>query len=415
MIAEILSTGDEIRLGALVDTNSAHIAQRLEEIGLVVTRHTCVGDDMEIMVSVLKEISSRADIAVVTVGLGPTPDDLTAAAAAAAVGVELVLDPKALAAIENLFKKRKRRMPASNRKQAMFPEASECIFNPIGTAPGFLLKLDRCTFFFLPGVPTEMRRMLTDAVLPRIETLLGNKKTIFATKTVSMFGMQEAEIGERLSGLNVEYPEIKVGLQAILPQIQVKLYARGSDEKIVQQRLENATQWALKKIGMNVFSLEGDSMAAEIGRLLRRKEATVAIAESCTGGLIADWLTDVAGSSDYFLLSGVTYSNDAKIKVLGVCPETIANYGAVHEETAKEMAEGARRIAGATYGLSTSGIAGPDGGTPEKPVGTVCIGIATPSAAKGVRHHFPFQNRLRNKKMFAMTALDLLRREILAH
>ena len=413
MIAEILSTGDELRLGSVVDTNSAYIAQRLEETGLEVVRHTCVGDDMEMLIAVLKEIACRVDIAIVTGGLGPTPDDLTAEAAAEAAGVELILDTMALTAIENLFKTRKRPMPASNRKQAMFPKGAECIHNPIGTAPGFLLKMDGCIFFFLPGVPTEMRRMLTDTVLPRIETLQGNKRGVFLTKTLSMFGMPEAEVGERLSALNVEYPEIKVGLRAVFPQIQVNLYARGYDEKMVQERLHKAVKWALDKIGKRVFSQDGDSMEDEIGGLLRRRGATIGIAESCTGGLISDWLTNVPGSSDYFLFSGVTYSNDAKIKVLGVSPETIARYGAVHEETAKEMAEGARRIAGATYGLSTSGIAGPDGGTPDKPIGTVCIGLATPYTAKGVRYHFPYQERLRNKTIFAMTALNLLRRELL--
>ena len=154
-------------------------------------------------------------------------------------------------------------------------------------------------------------------------------------------------------------------------------------------------------------------MASEVGKLLGQKKATIAIAESCTGGLISDWMTNVAGSSDYFLFSGVTYSNDAKINVLGVSNETIITYGAVHEETAKEMAEGARRISGATYGLSTSGIAGPDGGTPEKPVGTVCIGLATPERAEGKRYHFHFQERLRNKTIFAMAALERLRRELL--
>ena len=176
--------------------------------------------------------------------------------------------------------------------------------------------------------------------------------------------------------------------------------------------MERASEWVLKKLGENAFSVDGSSMEAVVGALLSGKKATLAVAESCTGGLISHWLTNVPGSSNYFLFSGVTYSNEAKAKVLGVSSETLKRYGAVHEETAKEMAEGVRRVAGSTYGLATSGIAGPDGGTDDKPVGTVCIGLAGPHFAKGFRFFFPFDRRLRNKKIFAMKALDLLRQEL---
>ena len=414
MIAEILSTGDELRIGSIIDTNSAYIAQLLEESGLEVCRHTCVGDDMEALVSILKEISLRSDVAVVTGGLGPTQDDLSAEAVAAAAGVKLVLYEEALLSVENFFKARKRPMPPSNRKQAMLPEGAECLLNPMGTAPGFILKIGRCTLFFLPGVPVEMRRFMADDVIPRMERLQGRQRAVSLTKTLSIFGITEAETGERVADLPDKFPNIKVGLCAKFPVIQVKLYSRGNDEAILRRQLEAASEWAVKEFGRKVFSKEGNSMASEVGKLLGQKKATIAIAESCTGGLISDWMTNVAGSSDYFLFSGVTYSNDAKINVLGVSNETIITYGAVHEETAKEMAEGARRISGATYGLSTSGIAGPDGGTPEKPVGTVCIGLATPERAEGKRYHFPYQERLRNKTIFAMAALELLRRELLS-
>ena len=413
MIAEILSTGDELRIGSIIDTNSAYIAQLLEESGLEVCRHTCVGDDMEALVSILKEISLRSDVAVVTGGLGPTQDDLSAEAVAAAAGVKLVLYEEALLSVENFFKARKRPMPPSNRKQAMLPEGAECLLNPMGTAPGFILKINRCTSFFLPGVPVEMRRFMVDDVLPRIERLQGKQRAVSLKKTLSVFGITEAETGERVADLPDKFPNIKVGLRANFPVIQVKLYSRGTDEATLRRQLEEASEWTVNELGGKVFSKDGNSMESEIGNLLRQKKATIAIAESCTGGLISDWMTNVAGSSDYFLFSGVTYSNDAKINVLGVSNETIITYGAVHEETAKEMAEGARRISGATYGLSTSGIAGPDGGTPEKPVGTVCIGLATPERAEGKRYHFHFQERLRNKTIFAMAALERLRRELL--
>jgi nicotinamide-nucleotide amidase len=412
MIIEILATGDEIRTGAAIDSNSAHIAQVLEEAGLEAIRHSCVGDDMDMMVSIIKEIGSRADVAVVTGGLGPTSDDITAEAAAKAKGVELVLNRSALSVVENFFKTRKRAMSPSNKKQAMLPIGAESLYNPVGSAPGFLLKIDRCSFFFVPGVPFEMRRMLSDEVLPRIDKLHGRTDELSLVKTISTFGLTESEIGELLAGLSAEFPEITPGFRSKFPEIQVKLYIRGKDDKILRKILEKASQSVLGKLRENIFSMNGSSMEEVVGGLLSGKKATIAIAESCTGGLISHMLTNVPGSSGYFLFSGVTYSNEAKTKVLGVSNEVLQRYGAVHQETVKKMAQGVRRVAGTTYGLATSGIAGPDGGTDEKPVGTLCIGLATPHDVKGFRFFFPFNTRLMNKKIFAVKALDLLRREL---
>jgi nicotinamide-nucleotide amidase len=412
MIIEILATGDEIRTGAAIDSNSAHIAQVLKQAGLEAIRHSCVGDDMDMIVSVLKEIGGRADVAVVTGGLGPTRDDITAEAAAKAKGVELVLNRSALGVVENFFKTRKRAMSPSNKKQAMLPMGAESLYNPIGSAPGFLLKIDRCSFFFVPGVPFEMKRMLSDEVLPRIDKLGGGTGELSLVKTLSTFGLTESVIGELLTGLSAEFPEITPGFRSKFPEIQVKLYIKGKDEQVLHKVLEKASQSVLGKLGENIFSMNGRSMEAVVGGLLAGKEATLAVAESCTGGLISHLLTNVPGSSGYFLFSGITYSNEAKKKVLGVSSEVLQKYGAVNEETVKKMAQGARRVAGATYGLATSGIAGPDGGTDEKPVGTVCIGLATPHDVKGFRFVFPFNTRLMNKRIFAMKALDLLRREL---
>ncbi|MFH2219818.1 MAG: competence/damage-inducible protein A [Pseudomonadota bacterium] len=412
MIAEILVTGREILTGAVMDSNSAHIARALETVGLQVVRHSCVGDDLDRLVAVIKEIGNRAQICVVTGGLGPTSDDITAEAAAKAAGVELVLDQEALKAIEALFKARQRFMSPSNQKQAMLPKGSEHLDNPVGTAPGFYLNIGRCAFFFLPGVPLEMQRMLGDVVMPRIEELRGTDKTFTRVKDISTFGLTESATGERLSGFAAEFPDIALGFRALFPEIQVKLYGRGKDEINLGQRMERASEWVLKKLGRYVFSVDGNAMEAIIGRLLGQRRATLAVAESCTGGLISHWLTNVPGSSKYFLFAGVAYSNDAKIKILGVSSKTIERRGAIHEETVKEMAQGIRRIAGATYGLATSGIAGPEGGTAEKPVGTVCVGLAAEHFARGYRFHFPFGDRLMKKKIFAIAALDVLRREL---
>lgn len=413
MFAEILATGDEIRSGALIDSNSAYIAEKLEEIGISVTRHHCVGDDFETLVSVLKEISTRGDICVVTGGLGPTADDLSSEAAAFAAGETLVLDPKALSDIEAFFTSRNREMTASNRKQAMLPRTAKAMYNPVGTAPGFSLQIAKCMYFFLPGVPPEMKRMLSHDVLPRIERMPGASTVHCLVRSISTFGLTESATGEKVADLADDFPDIKIGLRAKFPEIHVKLYLNGQDQPAMEAKLALAAEWISNRLGHHVLSLEGASMQAVVGDLLRKRGATVAVAESCTGGRIANWLTDVPGSSDYFLFSGVTYSNHAKTEVLRVKSELLKKYGAVHEETAKAMAEGARLISGATYAISTTGIAGPTGGSDDKPVGTVCVGLATPDGTEGRRFYFPIGQRSMNKSIFGMVALNMLRKELI--
>jgi nicotinamide-nucleotide amidase len=420
MIAEILSTGDEIRSGALVDSNTAYIADKLEENGIEVTRHSSCGDDMSVMIDILREISLRADVAVVTGGLGPTTDDITTEAAAKAARVKLTLDKQSLEDIHAMFKKFGRPMSPSNEKQAMFPEGAIILKNPSGTAPGFSLKIGRCTLFFAPGVPFEMKKMLSDYIIPSIIKLQGDTRSHSIVKTISTFGLGESIVGEKVADIVKEFKDIKLGLRATFPEIHVKLYIRGEDESKLHYILDQATKWVSERLGPIVISTDGSPMEKAVGELLKSKGATLAIAESCTGGLIADLITSEPGSSDYFLFSGVTYSNEAKIRVLGVNPETIKQHGAVSEETVREMAEGARRVAGATYAIATSGIAGPDGGTDEKPVGTVCIGLATSKASTSKRWTSPYGklnssygSRDRNKRWFAMMALEMLRRELI--
>jgi nicotinamide-nucleotide amidase len=414
MKAEILATGDEIRSGALVDSNSAFIAEKLEENGVEVVRHTCVGDDLVILAATLREISRRVDAAVVTGGLGPTTDDRSAEAAAKAAGVDLQLDQKALENVERFFKAFERPMTESNRKQAYLPAGAKTLFNPVGTAPGFAVTINGCRFFFLPGVPYEMQRMLREQVIPDLLAMQGDAAMYSQVRTITTFGLPESLAGERTAGVEAAFPGVQLGLRANFPQIQVKLYGRDADAERLENRLTDAANWTIEQLGKNVISENGQSMQSVVGRLLTAQSATLALAESCTGGLIANWLTNVAGSSDYFIFSGVTYSNRAKMDLLGVDPQTLERHGAVHEETARQMAEGARRVAGATYGLATSGIAGPAGGTGEKPVGTVCIGFAGADRSFGKRLFFPFGKRLMNKKIFAMAALDVLRKELIA-
>lgn len=412
MIAEIIATGDELRCGSLVDSNSAYIAEQLEMAGVHVARHDCVGDDLAVLIDLFKEAGQRADVVLVTGGLGPTVDDLSAEAAARAAGVGQVEDPVALAAIEAFFTRRKRQMNPTNRKQAWLPAGSTRLDNPIGTAPGFMLTIGRAAFFFMPGVPGEMRKMLAEQVLPRIEALQGGRRGSCLVKNIVTFGMTESATGDQLAGIEQAFPGIKLGLRAKFPEIHVKLYAEGTDRGQLDELLDRAGAWVKDKFGIKVVSMDGEALEVALGRLLRQRQATLALAESCTGGLIASLLTDVAGSSDYFLLSAVTYANQAKIDVLGVCPETLNTHGAVSEETVREMAEGVRARAKATYGLAVSGIAGPDGGTAEKPVGTVCVGLAGPDQSVTRRYQFNFGARLMNKKFFAALALDLLRRQM---
>jgi nicotinamide-nucleotide amidase len=413
MKEEILATGDEIRTGTLVDSNSAYIAERLERHGIRVVRHSSVGDDLDVLVDIIKEIGNRSDLAVVTGGLGPTVDDRSAEAAARAAGVELVHNAQALETMEAFFKRLGRPFSESNRKQAMIPKGADCLPNAIGTAAGFSISIGRCIFFFIPGVPAEMKRMLAEQVLVKIDCLQGRQRRYNQIKTLSSFGLPESVVGEKVAEVESLYPDITLGLRAKFPEIQVKLYHRGRNRREGAELLESAAQWVLRQLGDHIFSVGGATMAEEVGQLLVSANATLAVAESCTGGLVANWLTNTPGASDYFLFSAVTYANQAKVSVLNVSRETLKTHGAVHEQVAAQMAQGTRRVGGADFGLATTGIAGPSGGSPEKPVGTVCIAVASADTTVTRKLQYSLGRRLMNKRMFAMVALDTLRRVLL--
>lgn len=415
MQAELLATGDEIRTGTLVDSNTAHIAEHLAASGIHVWRHHCCGDSIDDLVAVLDEIAVRSEICVVTGGLGPTTDDRSAEAAAQAAGVPLAVDPAALEVVERFFKKAGRPMAASNRKQAELPQGAEFLDNPVGTAPGFSLSIGKCRFFFLPGVPYEMKRMLGEQVLPRVQALRGDGGHCYLTRTLTTFGLPESQVGEAVAAVEEHFPDIALGLRAKFPVIQVKLYGSGTERSAVEGQLAQGVDWVAEQLGRHLISREGENLEAVVGQLLREHKATIAVAESCTGGLLAHRLTNVSGSSDYFLLSAVTYANSVKETLLGVPADILDTHGAVSEATALAMAEGVRDRAGADYALATTGIAGPTGGSEDKPVGTVWIGMATPRGTIAKRRYFPFGRRLMNKQMFSMAALELLRRELLAH
>ncbi len=414
MKAEIISTGNEVLTGAVNDTNASWIASKLIEAGISIKKIVCVGDDVKAIATALTESSNRAEIVLVTGGLGPTEDDLTAKAAALAANDRITLNTTALDEIQNYFKKKGWRMPEINRKQAELPSKAEIIENTAGTAPGFSMDMGNCMLAFMPGVPHEMKKMFQTGVKPLIASRFGHKEEILSEK-ITVFGLPEAEVNLRLKGFNEKFSGLTLGYRANFPLIEVKLFCQtlAVNKSLMALKMAEAKGWIISKLGRRIVSAEGLSMEEEVGRLLVLKKATIAVAESCTGGLISDMLTNVPGSSDYFLFSGVTYSNDAKINVLGVSENTIIKNGAVHEDTAKQMAMGAKKISNADYGISTSGIAGPGGGTIDKPVGTVCIGVAGPDFTKAKRYIFSFTERSMNKKIFAVAALELLRRELI--
>ncbi|HKK99501.1 MAG TPA: nicotinamide-nucleotide amidohydrolase family protein [Desulfotignum sp.] len=439
MIAEILSTGDEVMLGDLIDTNSAYLCDRLKQLGIVVSQITARGDDIAAVKETILQISRRADICMVTGGLGPTSDDITAQACASAAGQPLKLHPEAYETMKTYFDRRGFVLTPENEKQAILPADADVLMNTCGTAPGFCFALNQCQFFCMPGVPSEMRQMMETRVVPRI-TKAFNLTVNLLIRRLTVFGLPESQVGALLKEFDALFPYIRLGFRASFPTIEVKLVFDPTgccpenqkffdssnqldsfipdEKKLAAEKydprayVEKAGHWVVRQLGSKVVSLTGLSLEAEVGRLLKQRGQTLAVAESCTGGLISHLITEVPGSSGYFLLSAVTYANAAKIKVLGVAPETLASRGAVHENTALEMARGARQVSGADWAISTTGIAGPGGGPTQKKVGTVCIGLAGPEKADARQYQFTFADRGKNKKIFAAMALEVLRRQL---
>jgi nicotinamide-nucleotide amidase len=413
MIVEIVSTGDELISGSIVDTNASYLASKFFEIGIIANRCSLVGDDRKEIQAVLKEISSRADIVVVTGGLGPTKDDLTAEIAAMVSKDKLIINKEALSAIEVFFEKKNLQMSEINKKQAYLPSKSIMFENDCGTAPGFYMNFGKSIFYFLPGVPFEMKEMFQKKVIPDICNKFKIKQRV--RSKITLFGVPESKAAQNLDNFEKKFPLMQLGFRASFPIIEIKLLSSAmSDEINVKDDLNKAKNWILSKFNITqIVSGQGLSMEQEIARLLVEKKKTIAVAESCTGGLISNLLTDVPGSSAYFLLSAVTYSNEAKINILNVKRDTIIKHGAVHQNTAEEMAKGVMQKAGADFGISTSGIAGPTGGTDEKPVGTICIGFAKKGYSTAKIYCLNFNDRSRNKKIFAFTCLNILRKELL--
>ncbi len=413
MIAEVLSTGDEVLLGDITDTNSSFLCRRLKEAGIAVSGITAVGDDVPTICQTIDTISNRAEICLVTGGLGPTQDDLTARACADAAGVPLELNTFAMASMTAYFEKRGwgDKISPANEKQTWLPKGAGVLENHYGTAPGFDMKINKCRFFFMPGVPSEMRQMFAGQVKPRLLEITGDTGEI-QVERLMVFGLPESVVGEKLSGFDTRFAGFSLGFRARFPLIEVKLVASPGAHPDKSPDIKVAKGWVREQLGRKVISNQGLTLAQEAGRLLTEVGQTLSVAESCTGGLIANLITDVAGASNYFLFSATTYANEAKMNILKVSQKTLEDHGAVHEQTAVEMAQGARRAGCSDWAVSTTGIAGPTGGTDEKPVGTVCIGVAGPDGASARRFVLDTGDRGRNKELFAAAALEMLRRQL---
>jgi nicotinamide-nucleotide amidase len=404
---ETLCTGDELLTGLTSDTNSRFFqALLLERCGLTVSRGVVVGDVRADIEEALAAAARRCDVLLVSGGLGPTADDLTAECAAHVAGVPLVEDAAAVAHLEARMRARGIALTPNNRRQAQVPQGAEVVLNAEGSAPLFVLQLGRCTAFFVPGVPREYRHLVEAHVVPRVAARApGRLQVLRLLKTV---GLPESHLDARVKPLAERYPSVTIGFRTHLPENHLKLLARGATEAEARATLAAIEAEARALLGDHVFGADDETMPGVVLQALTRRGEWLAVAESCTGGLICELLTDVPGASAALYGGAVAYANAAKTTWAGVPAALIAQHGAVSEATAAAMADGIRRVAGVQWGLGTTGIAGPGGGTPEKPVGTVFIGVAS-SAGTTVRRFQFHGDRERIRRFTAHAALDLLR------
>jgi nicotinamide-nucleotide amidase len=407
-----LSIGDEVLFGEITDTNAAHISTRLYDEGFMVQRHLCVGDNEFDIMEAIELLAGRNDFVVASGGLGPTADDITARAAAKAAGRPLVLNDEALAHLRQFYEKLGREMFPSAEKQCLLPAKASLVPNPVGTACGFVLPYKGTYFFFLPGVPKEMKRMLEETVLAAIR--LQRKEELFVqTRVFRVFGLSESQTEALVRDVARPADGLSVAYCVNFPEVFVKLRIEGDDESRLSAVLEDGCERMREKLGEFLVAEGDDTIDSVVAGLLSKKGLTLSLAESCTGGLIAKRITDVSGSSSYFLEGAVTYSNNAKTRALDVSADLIMEKGAVSSAVAMAMARGIRRKSGSDIGLAVTGVAGPEGGTEEKPVGTVYLALAGPSDCKAKHYKF-FGDRDRIRTITSFTAMDWLRRYLLA-
>lgn len=407
MQAEIITIGDEILIGQIVDSNSAWMGQQLNLIGVDVARITSISDKKEAIVGAMDGLLPDTTLVLITGGLGPTKDDITKHTLADYFGMKLVYREDVYAHIEKLFESLGRKPNGLNRAQAEVPEGCRVLFNDTGTAPGMLFIQNGRYICSMPGVPYEMKFIMEKRLLPIVEAELLRKHIVH--KTILTVGVPESELSESLNDFEAELPPfIKMAYLPRPGMVRLRLTAKGDDENVLRDAISAQAEKLKSILGAVVYGQEVDRLEQIIGEMLVARAETISTAESCTGGYIAHLLTSVAGSSRYFLGSIVAYDNAVKIAQLGVRENSVLSVGAVSEDVIRQMAEGVRTRLKTTWALATSGIAGPDGGTPEKPVGTVWIALAGPSGTVAKKYQFG-NDRDRNIKKSAFAALDMLR------
>ena len=405
----ILTIGNELTSGKTQDTNSSFIAHQLNVQGWQVVAMMSVGDDENAIRGGLNYIIGISDAVIVTGGLGPTADDITTAAIARTFSLKLYTDGDVLRHIQGLFEKHRLKWTSNNAKQAVFPEGAETICNPIGTAWGFSLKRNGIIVAVIPGVPAEVRRMLPEGVIPLFRRGFTEEAQYVESRTIKLFGLAEAGVDQALADVDLASLGVSIGFYPNFPENHVVLIARHTSEAEAKEKLKKAEGYVKERLRDYIFAYDHDTLESLVASLLTERKLTLAVAESCTGGLIADRLTDIPGSSTFLERGVVAYSNASKIGLLGVPEQIIHEFGAVSEQTAVLMAEGVRKIGKTDLGLAVTGIAGPTGGTEEKPVGTVFIALT--DGKKTICHRSFYRwDRRRIKMVSSQSALIMLKR-----
>jgi nicotinamide-nucleotide amidase len=404
----ILTIGNELMSGRTTDTNSSFIAREANLQGWSVEAIMSVEDNFASIKSRLNYLLPLADVVICTGGLGPTVDDITTEAIAQAFGLPLYTDEKVLNHIKAIFAQYKLVWIENNTKQAMFPRGAEVIANPVGTAAGFALHVLGKWIFVIPGVPRETKKMFPEGVIPILRREFPQNEQYIAKQTIKTFGLGEGAVDKNLADIDFAALGVNIGFYPVFPENHVVLVSRQKTQKAAEEKLKLACDEVTARLNKYIFSYGEKTLEEIVAELLKEKKLTIAVAESCTGGLITSRLTDVAGSSEYLERAAVTYSNAAKISLLGVPAAIIEKHGAVSEETARLMAEGVRKMAGTDIGLASTGIAGPAGGSEDKPVGTVYLALS--DAAQTICRHYAHRwDRKRNKMIFSQAALLLLK------
>ncbi|HQA49934.1 MAG TPA: competence/damage-inducible protein A [Syntrophomonadaceae bacterium] len=410
--AYLISTGTELLLGSTLDTNSIYLSKSLEELGIKVIGKSVVGDNPEAIEMAIKVGLAVADVVITTGGLGPTLDDLTKEIACQVAGVELKLIPAEERKLREYFERRHRPMPEINLKQAMFPPQASVIPNHYGTAPGMYLPLDNKVIICMPGPPRETEPMYEKYVKDMLSQAYNLSNRRVASRVIRVLGPGESQVEEMLGDIINQAKDYHLALLAQEGEINIRLIAEGNDYDDSVRIVDRVTEQIEHIMGKSVFGYDDDTLSSVVGNLLSSRGVSLAVAESCTGGLLGKMITDIPGSSRYFWGGVITYSNEAKQEILGVKSETLDKYGAVSRETALAMAKGVKGMAGTDMGVAITGIAGPDGGSREKPVGLVYIAVVGDNLEQVREMHF-VGSRDAIRTLSAKSALDLLRLQLI--